>query len=126
VRTYIVAGWRNQHTAAWVVLASMPFPLDGRATRFEDMLRQKELSAAELFAPGIDEVCAQDLVEEAFKNRACVRSWSRNSARAGCGSAMRLPAECKSFPTASSGRCFGAATDTETCPASPGAGFGGE
>jgi hypothetical protein len=52
VRTYIVAGWRNQHTAAWVVLASMPFPLDGRATRFEDMLRQKELSAAELFAPG--------------------------------------------------------------------------
>ena len=48
-------------------LEAMPFPLDGRATGFEDMLKEEErLGELNYEVPPIKEVCAQDLVEEAF------------------------------------------------------------
>jgi len=49
-------------------LESMPFPLDGLATGFEDMLREEKLiGGLEYDVPAIKDVCAQDLVEEAYK-----------------------------------------------------------
>jgi ABC-type nitrate/sulfonate/bicarbonate transport system substrate-binding protein len=48
-------------------LEAMPFPIDGRATGFEDMLREEEkLGELNYDVPPINEVCAQDLVQEAF------------------------------------------------------------
>jgi NMT1/THI5 like len=49
-------------------LESMPFPLDGLATGFEDMLREEKLiGGLEYEVPAISDVCAQDLVTEAYK-----------------------------------------------------------
>lgn len=49
-------------------LEAMPFPLDGRATGFEDMLKEEErLGELNYNVPKISEVVAQDLVDEAFK-----------------------------------------------------------
>ena len=49
-------------------LEAMPFPLNGRATGFEDMLKEEErLGELNYEVPPIKEVAAQDLVEEAFK-----------------------------------------------------------
>jgi hypothetical protein len=49
-------------------LESMPFPIDGLATGFEDMLREEKLiGGLEYDVPPIKDVCAQDLVEEAYK-----------------------------------------------------------
>jgi ABC-type nitrate/sulfonate/bicarbonate transport system substrate-binding protein len=49
-------------------LEAMPFPLDGKATGFEDMLKEEErLGELNYEVPAIKEVCAQDLVDEAFK-----------------------------------------------------------
>jgi ABC-type nitrate/sulfonate/bicarbonate transport system substrate-binding protein len=49
-------------------LEAMPFPLDGRATGFEDMLKEEErLGELNYEVPPINEVCAQDLVEEAYE-----------------------------------------------------------
>jgi hypothetical protein len=46
----------------------MPFPIDGKATGFEDMLKEEErLGELNYKVPPIKEVCAQDLVDEAFK-----------------------------------------------------------
>ncbi len=46
----------------------MPFPLDGRATGFEDMLKEEaRLGELNYEVPPIKDVCAQDLVEEAFR-----------------------------------------------------------
>jgi hypothetical protein len=46
----------------------MPFPIDGRATGFEDMLAEEEkLGELNYKVPAIKDVCAQDLVGEAFK-----------------------------------------------------------
>lgn len=48
-------------------LEAMPFPLDGRATGFEDMLKEEEkLGELNYNVPKISEVVAQDLVDEAF------------------------------------------------------------
>src|SRR2546425_965474 len=48
-------------------LESMPFPLDGLATGFEDMLREEKLiGGLEYEVPAISDVCAQDLVTEAY------------------------------------------------------------
>ena len=49
-------------------LEAMPFPIDGRATGFEDMLAEEEkLGELNYDVPAIKDVCAQDLVAEAFK-----------------------------------------------------------
>jgi hypothetical protein len=49
-------------------LESMPFPIDGLATGFEDMLREERLiGGLEYDVPAIKDVCAQDLAEEAYK-----------------------------------------------------------
>jgi ABC-type nitrate/sulfonate/bicarbonate transport system substrate-binding protein len=49
-------------------LEAMPFPLNGRATGFEDMLKEEErLGELNYEVPPIQEVAAQDLVDEAFK-----------------------------------------------------------
>ena len=49
-------------------LESMPFPIDGLATGFEDMLREEKLiGGLEYDVPAIKDVCAQDLAEEAYK-----------------------------------------------------------
>jgi len=46
----------------------MPFPINGLATGFEDMLREEELIGGLNFnVPSIEDVCAQDLVTEAYK-----------------------------------------------------------
>jgi hypothetical protein len=46
----------------------MPFPIDGLATGFEDMLSEEEkLGELNYNVPAIKDVCAQDLVKEAFK-----------------------------------------------------------
>jgi hypothetical protein len=46
----------------------MPFPLNGRATGFEDMLKEEDrLGELNYQVPPIHEVAAQDLVDEAFK-----------------------------------------------------------
>jgi len=49
-------------------LEAMPFPLDGKATGFEDMLKEEQrLGELNYEVPPIKDVCAQDLVAEAFK-----------------------------------------------------------
>jgi hypothetical protein len=49
-------------------LESQPFPLDGLATGFEDMLREEKLiGGLEYDVPAVANVCAQDLVAEAYK-----------------------------------------------------------
>jgi ABC-type nitrate/sulfonate/bicarbonate transport system substrate-binding protein len=49
-------------------LESQPFPLDGLATGFEDMLREEKLiGGLEYDVPAVATVCAQDLVAEAYK-----------------------------------------------------------
>ena len=49
-------------------LEAMPFPIDGLATGFEDMLaEEKRRGELNYEVPGINEVCAQDLVREAFQ-----------------------------------------------------------
>ena len=55
-------------SAAPVDLEAMPFPIDGRATGFEDMLAEEEkLGELNYEVPPIKDVCAQDLVAEAYK-----------------------------------------------------------
>jgi ABC-type nitrate/sulfonate/bicarbonate transport system substrate-binding protein len=55
-------------SAAPVDLEAMPFPIDGRATGFEDMLAEEEkLGELNYDVPPIKDVCAQDLVAEAYK-----------------------------------------------------------
>jgi hypothetical protein len=50
------------------ILEAMPFPIDGLATGFEDMLsEEKRLGELNYDVPSIKDVCAQDLVGEAFK-----------------------------------------------------------
>jgi hypothetical protein len=49
-------------------MEAMPFPLDGLATGMEDMLsEEKKLGELNYNVPPINEVCAQDLVTEAYK-----------------------------------------------------------
>ncbi len=49
-------------------LEAMPFPLDGKASGFEDMLKEEErLGELNYEVPPIQDVCAQDLVTEAFE-----------------------------------------------------------
>ena len=49
-------------------LEAMPFPLDGRASGFEDMLKEEEkLGELNYEVPAIKDVCAQDLVAEAYQ-----------------------------------------------------------
>jgi hypothetical protein len=49
-------------------LESQPFPLDGLATGFEDMLRdEKNIGRLKYDVPAVASVCAQDLVAEAYK-----------------------------------------------------------
>ncbi|MGH7845323.1 MAG: ABC transporter substrate-binding protein [Candidatus Binatia bacterium] len=49
-------------------LEAMPFPIDGLATGFEDMLgEEKRRGELNYEVPAINEVCAQDLVREAFQ-----------------------------------------------------------
>ena len=49
-------------------LEAMPFPLDGRATGFEDMLKEEErLGELNYDVPAISDVVAQDLVDEAYR-----------------------------------------------------------
>lgn len=46
----------------------MPLPIDGLATGFEDVLSEEEkLGELNYTVPPIKEVCAQDLVVEAYK-----------------------------------------------------------
>ena len=46
-------------------LEAMPFPIDGLATGFEDMLKEEEkLGELNYKVPAINEVSAQDLVRE--------------------------------------------------------------
>ena len=55
-------------SAAPVDLEAMPFPIDGRATGFEDMLAEEEkLGELNYDVPPIKDVCAQDLVAQAYK-----------------------------------------------------------
>jgi hypothetical protein len=49
-------------------LEAMPFPIDGLASGFEDMLKEEErLGELNYEVPAIKDVCAQDLVIEAYK-----------------------------------------------------------
>jgi hypothetical protein len=49
-------------------LEAAPFPIDGLATGFEDMLaEERRLGDLNYDVPPINNVCAQDLVKEAFK-----------------------------------------------------------
>jgi uncharacterized protein with von Willebrand factor type A (vWA) domain len=49
-------------------LEAMPFPIDGKASGFEDMLKEEErLGELSYEVPAIKDVCAQDLVQEAYK-----------------------------------------------------------
>jgi len=49
-------------------LEAMPFPLDGLATGFEDMLKEEErLGELNYEVPAVKDVCAQDLIAEAFR-----------------------------------------------------------
>jgi ABC-type nitrate/sulfonate/bicarbonate transport system substrate-binding protein len=58
----------NTHPRSQRDLEAMPFPLDGKATGFEDMLKEEErLGELNYNVPAIKDVVAQDLVEEAFK-----------------------------------------------------------
>ena len=57
------ATWRAPHE-----LEEMPFPIDGLATGFEEMLADEEnLGGLNYEVPAIKDVCAQDLATEAFK-----------------------------------------------------------
>ena len=48
-------------------LEAMPFPIDGKATGFEQMLADEEkIGGLDYNVPAVRDVCAQDLVEEAF------------------------------------------------------------
>jgi ABC-type nitrate/sulfonate/bicarbonate transport system substrate-binding protein len=56
-------GFRSQRD-----LEAMPFPINGRASGFEDMLKEEEkLGELNYNVPPIKDVCAQDLVDEAFQ-----------------------------------------------------------
>jgi ABC-type nitrate/sulfonate/bicarbonate transport system substrate-binding protein len=58
----------NTHARSQRDLEAMPFPLDGKATGFEDMLKEEErLGELNYNVPAIKDVVAQDLVDEAFK-----------------------------------------------------------
>ncbi len=59
----------------------MPFPLNGRATGFEDMLKEEErLGELNYDVPAINDVVAQDLVDEAYQRTARrARIWMRSS-----------------------------------------------
>jgi ABC-type nitrate/sulfonate/bicarbonate transport system substrate-binding protein len=58
----------NTHPRSQRDLEAMPFPLDGKATGFEDMLKEEErLGELNYNVPAIKDVVAQDLVDEAFK-----------------------------------------------------------
>jgi ABC-type nitrate/sulfonate/bicarbonate transport system substrate-binding protein len=58
----------NLHPRSLRDLEAMPFPLNGRATGFEDMLKEEErLGELNYNVPAIKDVVAQDLVDEAFK-----------------------------------------------------------
>jgi len=58
----------NPHSRSLRDLEAMPFPLNGRATGFEDMLKEEErLGELNYNVPAIKDVVAQDLVDEAFK-----------------------------------------------------------
>ena len=49
-------------------LEAMPFPIDGLATGFEDMLaEEKRLGELNYEVPAIQDVCAQDLAKEAYQ-----------------------------------------------------------
>ncbi len=49
-------------------LEAMPFPIDGKATGFEQMLADEEkIGGLDYQVPPIQEVCAQDLVDEAYR-----------------------------------------------------------
>ena len=49
-------------------MEAMPFPIDGLATGFEDMLKEEErLGELNYKVPPIKEVSAQDLVTEAYQ-----------------------------------------------------------
>jgi len=49
-------------------MEARPFPIDGLATGFEDMLKEEErLGALNYDVPPIEAVCAQDLVTEAYR-----------------------------------------------------------
>ena len=49
-------------------LEAMPFPIDGKATGLEQMLADEErIGGLDYNVPAVKDVCAQDLVEEAFK-----------------------------------------------------------
>src|SRR5262249_59429427 len=49
-------------------LEAMPFPIDGKATGFEQMLADEEkIGGLDYDGPSVRKVCAQELVEEAFK-----------------------------------------------------------
>jgi hypothetical protein len=49
-------------------LEAMPFPIDGKATGLEQMLADEErIGGLDFNVPPVKDVCAQDLVEEAFK-----------------------------------------------------------
>jgi hypothetical protein len=55
-------------SAAPVDLEAMPFPIDGLASGFEDMLAEEEkLGELNYDVPPIKDVCAQDLVVQAYK-----------------------------------------------------------
>jgi hypothetical protein len=60
-----------------VHIEALPFPLDGRATGFEDLLsEEKSAGQLEYDVPRISDVCALDLVSDAFeelKHRPAVR-----------------------------------------------------
>jgi hypothetical protein len=48
-------------------LEVMPFPIDGKATGLEQMLAEEEkIGGFGCEVPPVNEVCAQDLVQEAF------------------------------------------------------------
>jgi len=57
----------NPHNSARD-LEARPFPIDGLATGFEDMLKEEErLGELNYDVPSIKDVCAQDLVTEAYR-----------------------------------------------------------
>jgi hypothetical protein len=57
------ATWRSPRD-----LEVMPFPIDGLATGIEQMLEDEErIGGLDFKVPPVKEVCAQDLVQEAFK-----------------------------------------------------------
>jgi hypothetical protein len=63
---------RNERVGKFVCqtpvhIEALPFPLDGRATGFEDLLaEEKAAGELEYDVPPIKDVCALDLVSDAF------------------------------------------------------------